>query len=704
MKIKFIIFIAFLCLAKFGFSNTDSLATFINSSKDLNKKFIAINDMLEVELKRSPKKALPFTLLQLKIAKVDTQIARANLNVGLAYDYLSKFDSANYYYNVSLKLYEKQENKYWQAQSLLNLGIVNYYKGDLDAALQYNFNALKIFETLNNEERMSSVYNNLGNIYKSKNQMLKAIDFHNKSLQIDLLNGDSAGISGSYNNIGLAFRNLNKMDSALHYYEKALEIKRSINDLQGVARCLTNIGQFYFHLNDFDKCLQFNLEALALERKLGNERGLSKSYINIAMGYLNADDLNSATFYMERGYNLSKKLGILEDLISASEGLAAISSKKENYKAAFNYYQDYSIYKDSLLNKENSRQMEELDAIYQNESKQKEIVMLNREKVLQQTDIENQKLQKIIMGVALFSALIILLFIIRGLQQKKKINAKLEAQKQIVEGKNIEITDSINYAKRIQKAVLQAEERDLKNFPNHFILFKPKDIVSGDFYWMLEKNDDIYITAADCTGHGVPGAFMSMLGIAFLNEITAQNESHSPAEILNQLRFKIIKELGQKGELGESRDGMDMSMIKYNIKDRKIEWAGANNPLWMISSNKETIDYVDETIEINDSEYHFCEIKANKQPIGYSNNLEPFVNHKLQLDNGDSIYLFSDGFADQFGGEKGKKFMKKRFKNLLIENEKLPMEEQRERLEFSFNNWKGDIEQLDDVCVIGIRV
>jgi serine phosphatase RsbU (regulator of sigma subunit)/Tfp pilus assembly protein PilF len=704
VNVKFYIFSIFIIISSIANCNTDSLSSFIQNSNNVHLKFEAINKLISLELNSSPKKAQEYANLQLDIVKVDSQIARSYLNIGLALDYQSKFDSAIIFYNKSLSINKVLENEFWQAQALLNLGIVNYYKGDLEESVKYYFKALKLFENQNDRGRMSAIYNNLGNLYKSKSQYYKAIEFHTKSLHIDIENNDSSGVSGSYNNLGIVYRNLNKLDSSLYYYEKSLEIKRNMKDVQGVATSLTNLGQLYYYKLDFKQGLKYNIEALAIERKLENKRGICQSYINIGEGYIKTGDLNSASYYLERGYAMAIEIGVLEDLISAIEGLAEVSFQKGDYKLAYEHYQQYSLYKDSLLNKENSAQMAELDAIYGNESKQKEIILLNKEKILQQTDIENQRLQKIVMGIALFSLLIILFFIFRSFQQKKKINNILEEKNQLVEEKNKEITDSINYAQRIQKAVLQSEDKELTNFPDHFVLFKPKDIVSGDFYWMLEKNDSIYITAADCTGHGVPGGFMSMLGIAFLNEITAQKEILQPAEILNQLRAKIIKELGQKGIVGESRDGMDMSIIKINLKERIIEWAGANNPLLLISSNTELIKTIENPIGIVDSEYHLCELKPNKQPIGYANNLEPFKNYSAKLNKDDMMYLFTDGYVDQFGGEKGKKFMKKRFKNLLIKNANLSMEEQKGKLDENFNKWMGSLEQLDDVCVIGIKI
>lgn len=704
MKIYILSILLFFFSLPTVFSNTDSLSTFIDNSKDTYLRFEAINKLIPLAVNSEPKRAQKYAELQLQIVKIDTQIARAYLNIGLTLDYQSEFDSAIVYYNKSLELNKEIGNDFWQAQALLNLGIVNSYKGDSDAAVESYLIALNKFIILGDKGRSSAIYNNLGNIYRGRNLLLKALEYHYKSLTIDTKMRDTSGMAGSYNNLGIVYRSLSKLDSALYFYEKSVELKKLINDELGMPSTLTNIGQIYFHKKEYKKGLKYNLEALDLERKLGNKRGISQSYINIGEGYLKIGEMDKAIFYLNSGYKMAIEIGVLEDVMSALEGLSAIAVKQEDYKKAFKYYQDFTMFKDSFLNEETNNHIAKLDAVYENDAKRKEIYLLNKEKILQQTAIENQQLQKIIMGVALLFVLAVLFFLYRASQHRIKASDLLSIQKEIVEYKNKEITDSINYAQRIQKAVLKSDASEHSNLPEHFILYQPKDIVSGDFYWMLEKEDSIYIAVVDCTGHGVPGGFLSMLGVAFLNEINAQKEVFSPAEILNQLRSKIIKELGQKGQKGESRDGMDISLIKLDKLSDNIEWAGAKNPLWILSTNKELVDYADSYYELEESEFDFFEIKANKQPVGYFPYQVPFTNHQFKLNKGDMFYLFSDGYADQFGGDMGKKLMKKHFKQILITNAQKPVVEQGNILQKHFLDWKSSMDQIDDVCVVGVKI
>jgi len=286
-----------------------------------------------------------------------------------------------------------------------------------------------------------------------------------------------------------------------------------------------------------------------------------------------------------------------------------------------------------------------------------------------------------------------------------------EKQKEIIEIKNKEILDSIHYAKRIQLALLKSEEHSSKHLPEHFILFKPKDIVSGDFYWALEKQDFLYVTAADCTGHGVPGAFMSMLGIAFLNEINSVDEILTPAEILNKLREKIVENLAT-GDTADQKDGMDISLYRLNLKTYQMDWAGSNNPLWIVTENLNSYEsFAKEkgaTISIHknhpDDKKGIIEIKPDKQFIGYNDILKPFTNQYLQLKKNDSVYIFTDGFADQFGGDKGKKFKYNSLKHLVLKTNPFPMEVQKNELNQAFENWRGKLEQIDDVCLIGLKI
>jgi len=264
-------------------------------------------------------------------------------------------------------------------------------------------------------------------------------------------------------------------------------------------------------------------------------------------------------------------------------------------------------------------------------------------------------------------------------------------QKEILINQKKGITDSINYAKRIQTAILPPDIYINELIPDNFIFYKPRDIVSGDFYWVKQVKEFIIIVAADCTGHGVPGAFMSMLGISFLNEIVQRREITQANQVLNELRRQIKRSLRQHGKGGETQDGMDISICVIDIQKNELQYAGAFNPLYIIKD-------VNGKSELN-------EIKADRMPVGFFHGKEKsFTNHELQLEIGDTVYMFSDGFIDQIGGKDEKKFLSKNFKELLLEIHNNPMYGQKEILETRFNEWTKGYEQLDDVLVIGFRI
>ncbi len=291
--------------------------------------------------------------------------------------------------------------------------------------------------------------------------------------------------------------------------------------------------------------------------------------------------------------------------------------------------------------------------------------------------------------------------------QRDKIEAQrdlLKSQKETIENIYNEVSQSIDYATRLQQSILPNTKVFEKHFSDSFIFFKPKDKVSGDFYWWAEVENQMIITAADCTGHGVPGAFMSMLGVSFLREIVAKEYITHPGVILRKLRKEIIKSLGQKGESGEQKDGMDMSLVSINLENLELQFAGANNPLYVIK--KEKLEIENEKIILNsdsDSKF-FYEVKPDKMPIAIYEKMDKFTTHTFKLEKGDSLYLFSDGYADQFGGNDNKKFKYKPFKELLLSNSEKPMSEQRQIIEKAFNEWKGNNDQIDDVTVLGIKI
>ncbi|HEY6160664.1 MAG TPA: SpoIIE family protein phosphatase, partial [Bacteroidia bacterium] len=357
--------------------------------------------------------------------------------------------------------------------------------------------------------------------------------------------------------------------------------------------------------------------------------------------------------------------------------LSDLYAKKNDFKNALEYKTKAYVIKDSIYNEQNSHQVNEMAAQYESEKKEL-LISAQAEKLAHE---QNFRIYLIAFCVLIAAFAFVLL---RGNVQKKKANEKLSLAYREIEIKNKDITDSINYSKRIQDAILPAKEVKYKLFPQAFVLFKPKDIVSGDFYWFAEKDGKRLIAAADCTGHGVPGALMSMVGNNILNQVVMEKGITQPALILDQLNAEVIKSLKQSG--AENKDGMDISMLVFH-SEMDIEYAGAQRPLWIVRG-KELI-----------------EVKPDKFSIG-GLQLEQrhFTGHRIPLQQNDCVYIFSDGYADQFGGTEGKKFRSRQFKELLVSIHSLPMNEQEKKLDESIERWKGHAMQVDDILVIGIRI
>ncbi|NQV52111.1 MAG: SpoIIE family protein phosphatase [Flavobacteriales bacterium] len=341
----------------------------------------------------------------------------------------------------------------------------------------------------------------------------------------------------------------------------------------------------------------------------------------------------------------------------------------------------------------------EVNAKYEAQAQAKEIALLEKEKQLSDqgrqesaAELETVRSTMIYLILGLLAFFIMIFYIVRSNIARKRLNKEISAQKEEIEQqhdqleeKNREITDSITYAKRIQSAILPPARLIKEHLASSFVLYKPKDIVAGDFYWMESIEETVYFAAADCTGHGVPGAMVSVICVNGLNRSVREFGLREPGQILDKTRELVIKEFEKSEE--EVQDGMDISLCALNTKTNALRWTGAHNPLWIVRKGAAEIE----------------EIKADKQPIGKYNLEKPFTTHSVQLEKGDTLYIFSDGYHDQFGGDRGKKYKSSKFKSFLVELAKKPIGQQHEILDKEFESWRGSLEQIDDVCVIGVE-
>jgi serine phosphatase RsbU (regulator of sigma subunit) len=438
-------------------------------------------------------------------------------------------------------------------------------------------------------------------------------------------------------------------------------------------------------MNANDTAISYYQRALAIMEKMQHNSGVALSLIEIAQAHNKKGEKDKAQEYATRSLAIAKTVGFPPRIEQAARLLHKLFAAKGDYKNAYEMFQLSVSMRDSIQNENNRKAAYKQQINYEFEKKEAIAKQEQELNAYRQFWIQ-------VICVIIFVGLITLAFIMyRRYKSKKRTSEQLEQKNKIIEDKNKDITDSINYAKRIQDAMLPAKEIKYKIFPEAFVLFAPKYVVSGDFYWFCEKNGKRLIAAVDCTGHGVPGAFMSMIGNAFLNEIVIQKGITEPGQILSELRYKVIEALKQKGAEGETRDGMDMALLSFEPNGTMVEFAGANNPVW-ISRHE-------------NGKYRMEEVMGDKRPIGFFRGQGlPFTNHRIKLSKGDTVYVFTDGYADQFGGPKGKKFKYKQLQELLLSIQERSMQEQEAILTETLNSWKGGLEQIDDILVIGVRV
>lgn len=615
-------------------------------------------------------------------------------NFGLVYMEKGDYNKALSYNIRALKLREEMGDKKGIASSLNNIGLIYHDQGSDAKALEYHFRSLKIKEEIGDKKGISASLGNIGIIYDDQHEYSKALEYHQRSIKIDEEIGNKRGVAASLNNIGIIYKNIGDYSKGLEYFLKAIQADEQLGNKNGKATALNNIGIIYFDQGDFLKAHEYYWQSLKIREEIADKQGIAMSLNNLSNANLGLGNKKLAIEYGTKGLELATEIKSLILVKGANEILSRVYEADGQHKKAFDHYKAFVFFRDSLINEDNTKKIMHSELKFEFEKKE-QIAKFVQEKKDALNGEEKQK-QKLIRNFLIGGSGILFLFlgiIFIGYQNKKKANElilfqkqEVEKQKHIIEEKQKNILDSIYYAKRIQEALLKEEEQISKHLPEHFVLFKPKDIISGDFYWSLEKQNHLYLAAADCTGHGVPGAMMSMLGIAFLNEINGSEKLLSPAEILNQLRDKIVKELGTSGQ---TKDGMDISLCKINLESKEVEWAGANNPLWIITEHSGSTKII--------------EIKADKQPIGYNDVYRPFTNHTFSEKNS-IYYLFTDGYADQFGGPHGKKFKYKPLQEKLLNLSGVKLEQQKVELSYLFETWKGKLEQVDDVCMIGLRV
>ena len=691
----------------------DSLKQTLRTASD-EEKIMNLNKLAQLSLRTSNEKCIKYAKMAQELASKTGDEAEE----GKAYYFLgfAEYSKANYkaalgYYQQSISIYEKLDNQTLVSRIYNDIGIVYRRWGKYDTAVVSYQKALKIQEKINDVRGKANSLSSIGNIYfyLGDDYLNKALEYYNLALDAFLESEDELGQAMVMTNIGLIYEKRGQYDSALDFINRSLEIYVRRDAKSGISTAYSRLGTIHSIKEEFEKAEDYLKKALTISRLIKNDREIPDLLQGLGEIYQRWGKNQKAIEYYKQSLQLFIERGQQNEEADTYKSLADMYDSLGTYRQALSYFRLHKQTTDSIYSQQMHKTISEMQEKYESEKKDLLISSQNQEIAQKEQEQFFYLLGLIVASIFVVVILAFSLLLLKQFRDKKKANVLLENQNVLLEDQNLllekrhieikqqrdqimeqkqSITDSIQYARRIQNAVLPQEKYIAEILPEHFILFKPRDIVSGDYYWMTQKGDQIVIAAADCTGHGVPGAFMSMLGISFLNEIVNKKEVLVASEILEELRANVIRSLHQTGKENEAKDGMDIALCIINKKKKELQYSGAYNPLYYVRDGE---------IE---------QIKANKMPIGiYFRALKPFTNNIFEFKTGDTFYIFSDGFPDQFGGELGKKYMSKRFKEFLHKIHQEPMEEQKELLNNETEAWKSDLfEQTDDIVVIGFRL
>ena len=683
------------------------------------------NEGFYYDLRGDKKKALQLYNMSLALSReINDSLATAQTlnNMAALNEDLGNIPEAIRMYKESLLLRKKFNDQSGIAQSLNNLGYLYEKMGNYSTALEYHQKSYGIRLSIHDNAGMGGSLINIGRIYDNYIEDRKsAIAYYRKSLPLAIMSNDKKLQAIALDNIGVAFRKIAQtevprlltkskdaaFDSALYYFRLSYYIRKKENDERGIAYTLNNLGEIKQIQENMDSARWFFEKSLQIRRKLNDKKDIAFSLTNLATTYFKQANYTQARVLADEAYQLSNQTGFPENIKRIAFLMHELALIKKDYKTSLERYKTFILMRDSIQNQENKKTLIQKQYQFEYESKVRSDSLLRAE---ENKVIHAQFKQERTQRYALWGGLVSVIFIagllwnrFRVTQKQKDIiemkEAETQKQKVLIELKNSELLSSIEYAKRIQATILPSQKELSQHLPDSFVLYLPKDIVAGDFYWMGVPTDAVsldylLIGAFDSTGHGVPGALVSIVCSKALEKSFHEYKLHQPAGILDKVSELVTTDFEKNNSEGdEVKDGMDASIVRLDLSkktnhyERSIRWAGANNSLIYI--------FPDGTLH---------ELKADKQPVGKTEIVKKFTQQDLTLPVGTMIFLYTDGYADQFGGKEGKKLTKKAFRELLKQCAFKSCEEQKAFLSGFYEEYKGKEEQIDDICIIGIRL
>lgn len=613
--------------------------------------------------------------LTLKLSRNDFKNAMTS-----AYDAFSLARKLNYT-RGEIRVYNSIADSYW-------------YHADYEKAQEYYFKAYRLSDSIHDERSIAHCLYNIGWVICIQQHNFSESRYLYQSWEIYERLKDTTGMLRIYGGLSSYYvdrftveKSKRYFDSAIIYFNKGIYIAKKANLPGDLSTIYGNMGELFYNQDDIKSANFYNNSAYEIKRKLGDSSNMMLCYANMALCDLKAHQIKEAIpkFYTVLSFTIRHDIKDVQ--LKALQGISEAYYKLGNYKLAYDYHDKFVTIKDQLDKEAYSTNISNLQSSYSLEKSEANVKELKQTNEIQ--ELKNKKNTYFILGLLVVALIVIAVAVLlfRQNKQKQLTNIKLKEQNHIIAEKKQEIDNSIQYAKGIQQAILPNVQELSAQFPQSFVYYKPKDVVSGDFYWFGKVEKDFYCIAADCTGHGVPGALMSIIGIDKIVQAVFEKKISHPGMILSFLNTQIKQVLKQHSDKSKQMDGMDLALLKFNETSSEVEYSGANRSLILIR-NKSIIEY-----------------KADKLAIaGFTANDQQFTSTKIALQKDDVLFIFTDGYADQFGGDTGKKFMSKNLKDLLVSISHLTCKEQEEKIATAFMDWKKTYEQVDDVLLIGIKI
>jgi len=740
--------------AQLGVAKIDSLKKELKKAKMDTLKINLMNEIAYEMNRMSDTNSLNFSKEAFRLAeKIGYARGKAmsTYNFAWVYDIRGDYKTTLKYHKTALSFIDSVSDPSEYAKIVAEIGNCHVFLGNPEDALKSYFFALRTFERIGDKMSASSMFVGIGNSYYYLNDTARCLSSYRKALEMQTALGNKRGALSSLANLGIVYTDLGQYDLAIQYHNKSLEIELEFGQKNGIAQTYNNMGIAYFRKGDEKKAIEYYNKAKVIYREIGDQKGLINSSNNISSIYQSKKQYAEALAGYLSVKKMVEELGNKPEMKNLYKSLSDVYLQLYDYKNAYEYIIKHDSINQLMFDQEKIAKMNELSVQY--ETKEKDLLLKNsknenraqRAEIAEKDEKDKRKNQLILFfSIALLLVCVLSVVIYKSMVRIRKSNVvitqqkeEIQNQKEIVEEKNKEITDSISYAKRLQDAIMPQEKEFKKIFPDSFILYKPKDIVAGDFYWMetiqssaFSQQSSVFslqsainsqqstvsnqqlsglptancqpvlFAVADCTGHGVPGAMVSVVCSNALNRTVKEFGITDPGKILDKVTDLVIETFEKSEE--QVLDGMDIALCSLefgvcglglnnetqNAKpDVLLRFSGANNPLWILRAATGEMEVVE----------------PDKQPIGRYFNSEKFTTRVTEISKGDQLFIFSDGYSDQFGGPNGKKFRQKNLRELLTSLKGKRADEQILILNNRLEEWQGKLEQNDDIAIIGIR-